>query len=152
MLDAGASAGLGPTVGWSEAALSFARAQAVLGLGNGEPGLVVASDRAGELLLRGDARLASEFATDRLAPLEQLSPASRTRFTDTLYAWLSEQGRLGQVARRLDIHPQTARYRIARLRELFGDRLDDPEERFWLELALRASGEEAGLPPVPRPG
>jgi DNA-binding PucR family transcriptional regulator len=51
--------------------------------------------------------------------------------------WLAEQGRLGQVARRLNIHPQTARYRIARLRELFGPELDDPDGRFWLELALR---------------
>ena len=51
--------------------------------------------------------------------------------------WLAEQGRLGQVAQRLGIHPQTARYRLGRLRELFGDALDDPDSRFWLELALR---------------
>ena len=51
--------------------------------------------------------------------------------------WLAEQGRLGQVAERLGIHPQTARYRLGRLRELFGTALDDPESRFWLELALR---------------
>ncbi|MEA2161155.1 MAG: hypothetical protein QOD66_3535, partial [Solirubrobacteraceae bacterium] len=35
------------------------------------------------------------------------------------------------------VHPQTARYRVTRLRELFGAALDDPDERFWLELALR---------------
>lgn len=137
VLDARASAGLGTTVPWSEAALSFARAQGALALANGEPVLVPAGERAGELLLRGDPTLAGEFAAARLAPLEQLSPASRKRFTDTLNVWLAEQGRLGQVARRLDIHPQTARYRIARLRELFGAELDDPEGRFWLELALR---------------
>jgi hypothetical protein len=137
VLDAGAVAGLGTTVHWSEAALSFARAQAALGLAIGVPALVVAGDRAGDLLLRGDLRLAAEFATERLAPLEQLSPASRRRFTDTLRVWLAEQGRLGQVARRLEIHPQTVRYRVARLRELFGERLDDPDDRFWLELALR---------------
>ena len=135
--DARASAGLGTTVPWTETALSFARAQAALGLANGEPGLVIAGERAGELLLRRDLQLAGEFAADRLAPLEQLAAGSRKRFTDTLRVWLAEQGRLGQVARRLDIHPQTARYRIARLRELFGERLDDPDERFWLELALR---------------
>jgi DNA-binding PucR family transcriptional regulator len=59
--------------------------------------------------------------------------------TATLAAWLAEQGRLGAVAQRLEIHPQTARYRLARMRELFGDRLDDADERFWLELALRVS-------------
>ena len=35
--------------------------------------------------------------------------------------------------------PQTARYRVARLRELLGDQLDDPDARFELEIALRAS-------------
>ena len=58
---------------------------------------------------------------------------------DTLRAWFAEQGRLSPVAARLSVHPQTVRYRVARLRELFGDALDDPDERFWLELALRVS-------------
>jgi DNA-binding PucR family transcriptional regulator len=60
--------------------------------------------------------------------------------------WLAEQGLLGQVARRLEVHPQTARYRIARLRDLFGDALDDPDERFWLALALRASADKGREP------
>jgi hypothetical protein len=139
VIDAGAVAGLGTTVPYSEAALSFSRAKAALGLADSKPGLVLADQRAGELLLRGDPRLAREFAAALLAPLEQLSEGSRKRFTDTLRVWLAEQGRLGQVAGRLDIHPQTARYRIARLRELFGEELDDPDGRFWLELALRVS-------------
>ena len=36
---------------------------------DGRPALIVARDRAGELLLRSDPRLAVEFAADRLAPL-----------------------------------------------------------------------------------
>ncbi len=141
VVQAGAKAGLGTTVEWPEARVSFARAVAALGLPNGAPGLVVARDRAGDLLLRSDPRLADELATDRLAPLAELSAGARERLTVTLEAWLSEQGRLGQVAARLEIHPQTARYRLARLRELFGDALEDPDERFWLELALRARAE-----------
>jgi DNA-binding PucR family transcriptional regulator len=35
------------------------------------------------------------------------------------------------------VHPQTARYRVRRLRELLGD-IDDPGRRFALALALRA--------------
>jgi DNA-binding PucR family transcriptional regulator len=134
---AGARAGLGTTVDWSEAQLSFARARAALELAGSEAGVVAARERAGELLLGSDARLAGELAVDRLAPLETLSPGSRARLTETLRVWLAEQGRLGQVAQRLGIHPQTARYRVGRLRELFGDVLDDPDSRFWLELALR---------------
>jgi len=137
---AGACAGLGTTVGWPEAPVSFARAVAALGLADGVPGLVAARDRAGELLLRSDPRLVSELASDRLAPLAALPAGARERLTETLEAWLCEQGRLGQVAARLRIHPQTARYRLGRLRELFGSALEDPDERFWLEVALRARG------------
>ena len=136
---AGAHASLGTTVGWPEAALSFARARAVLALGTAAEPLIAARDRSGELLLASDLPLASEFAADRLAPLAALSPGARARMTATLAVWLAEQGRLGAVAQRLEIHPQTARYRLARMRELFGDRLDDADERFWLELALRVS-------------
>jgi DNA-binding PucR family transcriptional regulator len=42
------------------------------------------------------------------------------------------------MATAMHVHPQTARYRIARLRELLGDQLDDPDARFELQLALRA--------------
>jgi hypothetical protein len=137
VLDAGAVAGLGTTVEPGEAPLSFVRARAALGHAGEGSGLVVARQIAGELRLGSDPRLASELAADRLAPLQGLSAGSRTRLTATLEAWLAEQGRLGAVAKRLGVHPQTARYRLGRLRELFGSALDDPDERFWLELALR---------------
>lgn len=137
VLEAGSSAGLGTTVAWSDAPVSFSRARGALELAAGRTGMTVARERAGELLLRSEPRLARELADDRLAPLAELPSGSRTRLTETLRVWLEEQGRLGQVAERLGIHPQTARYRVARLRELFGGSLDDPDERFWLELALR---------------
>jgi PucR C-terminal helix-turn-helix domain len=135
--EAGAVAGLGTTVGWTEVAVSFARARGALGLAGRAPSLTVAHEKAGELLLRSDPQLAGELATARLAPLAELPAGSRTRLTETLRVWLAEQGRLVRVAERLGVHPQTARYRLARLRELFGAALDDPDERFWLELALR---------------
>ena len=138
-------AGLGTTVAWTEAALSFVRARAALALapaaGDGTA-LISARDRAGELLLGADPVLAAEFAAALLAPLASLSPGSRERLTATLAAWLDEQGRLGPAARRLGIHPQTARYRLARLRELFGDGLDDP---------ISASGSSSGARATMRP-
>jgi hypothetical protein len=139
LVDAGLSAGLGTTVPWPEAAISLTRARAALTLGEGEPGLVSAGERIGELLLRTDPALAREFANERLAPLEGLSAGSRARLTETLRVWLAEQGRLASVAEQLGVHPQTARYRLGRLRELFGSALDNSDDRFWLELALRAS-------------
>ncbi len=140
-----ARAGLGTAVDWSQARVSFDRARAALELASGDGDVVCARERAGELLLRSDRRLAAELAADRLAPLAGLTPGSRRRLRDTLGAWLAEQGRLSAVAERLDVHPQTARYRLGRLRELFSAELDDPEARFWLEVALRVSeGGEAG--------
>jgi hypothetical protein len=137
--DAGASAGLGTTVEWGRAALSFQRARAALALAGAETGVVPARDNAGRLLLAADPALAGELATALLAPLDELAPGSRARLRATLRAWLAEQGRLAQVAERLGVHPQTARYRLGRLRELFGEDLADSDRRFWLELALRAA-------------
>jgi hypothetical protein len=139
VVEAGARGGLGPTVRWDGARLSFDRAQAALELAEADAGvLIAAQERTGELLLRTDPALSADLAADQLAPLDQLSPASRQRLTQTLEVWLAEQGRMGQVAAALGIHPQTARYRVGRLRELFGPALDDPDRRFWLQLALRA--------------
>ena len=49
------------------------------------------------------------------------------------------------VAEELHIHPQTARHRITRLRELLGDDLDNPDARFELELGLRAVIPRCGV-------
>src|SRR5579859_4864418 len=151
--DAGAQAGLWLTVSWQEAAISFTRAQAALALApERAAGVVAARDRAGELLLGADPVLSAQLVRDRLAPLEELSAGARTRLTATLEVWLAEQGRLSAVAERLGIHPQTVRYRVARLRELFGDLLEDPEERFWLEVALRVRVGGAREKPEVSPG
>jgi hypothetical protein len=144
-----ARAGLGTTVDWSRARVSFARARAALALApdDGAGGVIVACEHTGELLLRSDPALAAELAAERLAPFQSLSAGSRRRLETTLRAWLAEQGRVGAVAAALGVHPQTARYRLGRLRELFGDALDDPDARFWLEVALRA-GAGSGEPPA----
>ncbi len=68
------------------------------------------------------------------------------RAVDDLHAWLREQGRTEAVARELHVHPQTVRYRLARLRELFGDVLERPDGRFELEVALRAGARYTGGP------
>jgi hypothetical protein len=141
-------AALGPPVAWGDAALSLARARAVLELSADgaapDHGLLDAADHTTALLLRSDRRLAQELARARLAPLASLTAGPRARLTATLVAWLAAQGRLQLVAERLHVHPQTVRYRLARLRELFGEALDDPQRRFELELALRAEGTFEG--------
>ena len=63
--------------------------------------------------------------------------ATRANLALTLRAWLRSPGQRKTIASELGVHPQTVRYRMARLRELFGELLDDPDGRFELELALR---------------
>jgi hypothetical protein len=154
------AAALGPSLPWRESHVSAARARAALGLARsgalgaertaaataGAPapgGLVVAAEHPVALLLDADRRLARDVATAALAPLAGETPASRERLTETLAAWLRQRGRTDAVAAALHVHPQTVRYRMGRLRELYGDRLDDPDARFELELALRAPRPDA---------
>jgi DNA-binding PucR family transcriptional regulator len=41
------------------------------------------------------------------------------------------------VAVSVHVHPQTVRYRLRQVDDLFGDQLRDPDRRFELEIALR---------------
>ena len=76
--EAGARAGLGTTVDWTPGRDQLRAAPGLRWSSPASrPELVVARERAGELLLRSDPRLAGELAADRLAPLASLSPGSR---------------------------------------------------------------------------
>lgn len=90
------------------------------------------------LMLFQDEELAGALVKARLSALEALAPADRERLLETLDAWLAFQRHVPQVAEALHVHPQTVRYRMAKLRELLGDEVDSPDGRFELELALRA--------------
>ena len=134
-----APAGLGPGTDTADAARSREQAVAALRLASDrDGGLVAAEDNRIELLLRSDPGLLQALAADELAPLAELTDTARERVVETLMAWLRHQGATGQAAEELHVHPQTVRYRLGRLRELFGDALDDPDRRFALELVLRA--------------
>ena len=139
----GTPGALGPSVALGRAPHSLARARAAhaLMLEGRLPGeaIVAADDHLAELLLHGgDTTLAADLAARVLAPLGELRPKAATRLRETLRAWLDHPGQVQAVAERLHVHPQTVRYRVAQLRELFGDQLDDPDARFELALALRS--------------
>ena len=148
----GTAAALGPPVALARAAHSLARARtahALLLEGRlpDEP-IVAADDHLAELLLHGgDTTLAADLSARALAPLAELRPKAAARLRETLRAWLDHPGQVQAVAERLHVHPQTVRYRVGQLRELFGERLDDPDARFELALALRSEPD-----PGPAPG
>jgi hypothetical protein len=100
-------------------------------------GLVRAEDHLAGLLLFEGSALVSRIAERRLAPLDSLTVKARERMCETVLAYVRHGGNSVEMAGALHLHPQTVRYRIARLRELLGDELDDPDARFELQIALR---------------
>jgi hypothetical protein len=99
---------------------------------------ILCDHRLPALLLLGDEALVNLIGERRLAPLSGMTPKQRERLEATLTAWLeTNRGSAPQVAARLGIHPQTARSRLHRVQDLFGDALADPEARFEIEVALR---------------
>jgi PucR C-terminal helix-turn-helix domain len=137
-------AALGPSVAPAGAPRSLRWARLTLSLARegrlGDPSWPArAADHLATLILLQDRDLADALVDERLAPLADLPAGERARLVQTLAAWLAHQRRTPQVAAHLHVHPQTVRYRIAKLRDLLGDRLDDPEGRFELEVALRIS-------------
>ena len=136
------TAALGPSVRWQEAARSALRATEVHRLVSGGTiaarGLVRAEDHLTTLLIERDPSLLGELAERRLAPLTEASASARGRLLETLEAWLEHHGSVPEVARAIHVHPQTVRYRLNQLRDLFGDELDDPDARFELMVVTRA--------------
>jgi hypothetical protein len=131
-----AGAALGPAVSWRSTPESARRATLAMTLVR-DGGFVVADERLLDLLIASDTALASDLARDALAPLNGLSEGARERLRETLAAWLDAQGHARTAAESLHVHVQTLRYRLGRLRDVFGDDLDDPQRRLELALALR---------------
>jgi hypothetical protein len=88
------------------------------------------------IIVHRDARLLEALRHQALAPLAGLSPPVRERLSETLAAWLRHMGDRQVIAAELHIHPQTVRYRMSQLHDLFGEALDDPASRARLTLAL----------------
>jgi hypothetical protein len=103
------------------------------------------------IIVHRDARLLDALRAQVLGPLTATTPASQERLQETLAAWLWHMGDRQAIAAELHVHPQTVRYRLARLHELFGPDLDEPETRARLALALTwgKPGRSGHWPPRP---
>ncbi|MGA8745763.1 MAG: helix-turn-helix domain-containing protein [Solirubrobacterales bacterium] len=138
---AGFRLALGPAGPTSQLAASWSLARALLRAADGgavrAEGLVWVDEHLGDLLLFESAALLERIATRRLATLEPLTEKARSRMRETALAYIRHRGNAVAMAAALHVHPQTARYRTARLRELLGPQLDDPDARFELEAVLR---------------
>lgn len=126
------SAVVGPSVPWLEGARSHQRAARALALDLS--GVVDADAHLAALVLGADPDTRADLRAQVLAPLAEQRPSTAEKLTETLRSWVLNQGRRDAVAAELFVHAQTVRYRVQQLRELYGDRLEDPQ--FVLEVTL----------------
>ncbi|GHD92487.1 helix-turn-helix domain-containing protein [Streptomyces naganishii] len=138
----GWSGAIGPPVALTDAVKSLRWARTAVGLM--ERGLLPAgevlycTEHTQALVLLQPEELIDDLARRCLAPLSHCGPTHGRRLAQTLLAWLETRGGAPEVAARLGVHPQTVRYRLRQIRQLWGDEIDDPDRRFELELVLRA--------------
>ncbi|MFD8320703.1 PucR family transcriptional regulator [Kitasatospora purpeofusca] len=123
---------VGPARPWTRASASYARAVRARSL---SPDIRDTEEHLPELVLSADADAFADLRARALAPLRPLPVATARRLEETLRAWLLHQGRREEVAAALFVHPQTVRYRMTKLRELFPD-LASPHRVLELTLAV----------------
>ncbi|MBB2893683.1 PucR family transcriptional regulator [Flexivirga oryzae] len=130
---------VGPPVAVTEARRSMrvARgARRLQGAGVLPDRMIFVPEHIDTLLVHRNPELLAALRSRVLAPMDKLPAGSQERLTETLASWLRHFGSRAAVAKELHIHPQTVRYRLDQLRGVFGDALDDPDQRAQLFLAL----------------
>lgn len=125
---------VGPARPWPLVGVSYRRAIRARHLATAGP--VDTDEHLVEIVLGADPDAAADLRSRALAPLQALRPATAERLTETLRSWLLHQGQRDAVAADLFVHAQTVRYRMNQLRELYGDRLNDPQTILELTVAL----------------
>ncbi|MFI0981493.1 PucR family transcriptional regulator [Streptomyces sp. NPDC021093] len=78
------------------------------------------------------------FVDRAIGPLRDHDRTSRPPLLPTLETYLAHAGRKAETARELHLNRQTLYNRLARISELLGTDLDDPQTVLALSLALRA--------------
>jgi hypothetical protein len=128
---------VGPARPWTAVRSSYRRALRARDLSVPDDADVVdTEDHLVELVLTADRDAAEDLRRQVLAPLVGLRPSTAERLTETLRSWVLHRGQREAVAADLFVHAQTVRYRMTQLRDLYGERLDDPHTILELTVAL----------------
>ncbi|GID92362.1 PucR family transcriptional regulator [Amorphoplanes digitatis] len=134
---AGRGAVVGPSRPWLRVRESLARAVRTARFAPGDGAAAVdTEDHLVSLVLNADPQALADLREKALAPLAGERAPTAAKLAETLRGWLLHHGRRDEVAAALFVHPQTVRYRMTRVRELYGDRLRDPQWLLLLTVAL----------------
>ncbi|MFC5288308.1 helix-turn-helix domain-containing protein [Actinokineospora guangxiensis] len=134
----GARAAVGPVLPVAETWLSRYCARLALRTLPRSPEVIAADQHLLELFLRAGEPLGALLGRRGVDRLAELGAGKAARLAETLAALLASWGRSApEIAAELGIHPQTARYRLRQLDEVFGDRMGDPDFRYEAETVLR---------------
>ncbi|WP_041841113.1 PucR family transcriptional regulator [Actinoplanes friuliensis] len=134
---AGRGAIVGPSRPWLQVRESLARAVRTARFAPSAGGAVVdTEEHLVSLVVNADPQALADLREKALAPLAGERSATAEKLAETLRGWLLHHGRRDEVAAALFVHPQTVRYRMTRVRELYGDRLRDPQWLLLLTVAL----------------
>lgn len=134
---AGRHAVVGQSVAWTDVRASYLRAMRAMPLKDlSDPEPLDTDTHLATLVVTADPTAREDLRARALAPLAGVRDASAEKLEETLRMWLLLQGRRDAVAAALFVHPQTVRYRMSQIRDLWGDSLDDPEVVRDLVLAL----------------
>ncbi len=142
--------GLGPPVPLGDLSHSYAQASRALAgaIVAGRSGIVTLGDVALESAMLEDPARSDDLVARYVAPLGR--DASAERILETVESWLEHGASVQAVADRLDVHPNTVRYRLQVYRDRTGEELDGFEMRcaaWWALRWWRVRQEEArGMP------
>ena len=127
---------IGPARPWLSVEASVHRVLRALELSDRSDPPLDTDDRLAELVVRADREALADLRARVLAPIRHLRPRTQEKLVETLRAWLLHQGRRDMIAGALFVHPQTVRYRLGQLQELYGDTLRDPNTIMEMTIAL----------------
>jgi sugar diacid utilization regulator len=106
----------------------------------GERRAVVRYDALGvyRLLLNTERTELEDMIEKALGPLLGLEKKQSDELLSTLLHYIRTGGSIQQAAEQCYVHINTVKYRLKRITQLLGADLSSPDERFRLEVALRA--------------
>ncbi len=127
---------IGPARPWLNVEASVRRVLRALELSNESDAPLDTDHRLADLVVRADREALADLQQRVLAPMQGLRPRTRGKLIETLRTWLLHQGRRDMIAGALFVHPQTVRYRLEQLQELYGDKLREPNTIMEMTIAL----------------